>query len=125
MGLRLFLKFYNYYKRFIIKQLEEIKLFIRITKKDEPRKWDNKKIELFKKIKKKFIEEPILKIYQLTLPMRVKMNILDFVLRACLLQKQNKVQHPVVYYNQKIALLKLNYDIYNKELLGIVTAFKE
>src|SRR6266568_9352950 len=34
-GLRLFLGFYNYYKRFIIKWLEKIELFIRIIKKDK------------------------------------------------------------------------------------------
>ena len=30
-----------------------------------------------------------------------------------------------MYYSQKITLLELNYDIYNKELLGIVAALKE
>jgi hypothetical protein len=35
IGLRLFLKFYNYYHRFIIKWLEEIKSFIRIIKKNK------------------------------------------------------------------------------------------
>jgi hypothetical protein len=33
---------------------------------------------LFKEIKKKFIKEPILKIYQLRLLIRVKIDILDF-----------------------------------------------
>src|SRR6266702_3064816 len=33
--LRLFLGFYNYYKKFIAKYLEEIKPFIRIIKKDK------------------------------------------------------------------------------------------
>jgi hypothetical protein len=31
----------------------------------------------------------------------------------------------VAYYSRKIILLELNYNIYNKELLGIVAAFKE
>ena len=62
-----------------------------MIKKDELWKWDNEKIKLFKKIKKKFTKEPILKIYQLTLPMKIKTNILDFVLGACLLQKHDKV----------------------------------
>ncbi len=34
--LRLFLRFCNYYKKFIAKQLKKIKLFMRITKKDKP-----------------------------------------------------------------------------------------
>ena len=63
MGLRLFLEFCNYYKRFIIKQLKETELFTKITKKNKLWRWDNKKTELFKRIKKKFTKEPILKIY--------------------------------------------------------------
>jgi hypothetical protein len=31
----------------------------------------------------------------------------------------------VVYYSRKIILPELNYNIYNKELLGIVAALKE
>ena len=38
IGLRLFLGFCNYYRQFIINQLEEIKLFTRITKKNKPQK---------------------------------------------------------------------------------------
>jgi hypothetical protein len=30
-----------------------------------------------------------------------------------------------VYYSRKITLLKLNYDIYNKELLIIITVLKK
>ena len=54
------------------------------------------------------------------------MDILDFIIGACLQQKyKDKVQHLVIYYSCKITLLELNYDIYNKELLVIVTALKE
>jgi RNase H-like domain found in reverse transcriptase len=31
----------------------------------------------------------------------------------------------VAYYSRKITPLELNYDIYNKELLGIIVALKE
>ena len=31
----------------------------------------------------------------------------------------------MVYYSQKIILAELNYNIYNKELLGIVTVLKK
>ena len=38
---------------------------------------------------------------------------------------KNKIWHLVAYYSQKLTLVKLNYNIYNKELLAIVTALKE
>jgi hypothetical protein len=81
---------------------------------------------LFKEIKKKFTKESILKIYQLRLPIKVKIDALDFILGAYIVQKYNNgVWHPVTYYSRKITLLELNYNIYNKELLAIVTALKE
>jgi len=80
---------------------------------------------LFQKIKKKFTEEPILKIYQPELPTRIETDVSDFVLKACLLQKHNKIWHPVAYYSCKMTPPELNYNIYNKELLGIVIVLKE
>ena len=41
------------------------------------------------------------------------------------MQKYKEIQHPIIYYSQKITPLKLNYNIYNKELLTIITALKE
>ena len=49
MGLRLFLGFCNYYRKFIIKWLKETEPFIKIIKKDELWGWNDKKIKLFKK----------------------------------------------------------------------------
>jgi len=66
-----------------------------------------------------------LKIYQPELLTRVEIDASDFALKACLLQKYSKVWHPVAYYNRKMTPPKLNYNIYNKELLGIVIALKE
>ena len=57
---------------------------------------------------------------------RVEIDILDFILGVYLLQKHaDRVQYLVVYYSRKLIPLELNYDIYNKELLGIVVALKE
>ena len=57
--------------------------------------------------------------------MVIEIDILDFILGVYLLQKYQDVQHLVVYYSRKITLLELNYNIYNKKLLGIVIALKE
>jgi len=57
---------------------------------------------------------------------RVEIDILDFILGVYLLQKHiDGVWYPVIYYSRKLILLELNYDIYNKELLGIVVVLKE
>ena len=80
---------------------------------------------LFKELKELFTAEPILKIYTLSLPTVVKTDILDFTLSIYLVQKYLDGWHPVAYYSYKMTPLKLNYNIYNKELLGIVTALKE
>src|SRR6266568_9420830 len=85
IGLRLFLGFCNYYRRFIKKWLDKIKLFMRIIKKDKLWKWDDNKVRLFKEVKQEFIKKPILKIYQLRLLIKVKINVLDFILGVCLL----------------------------------------
>jgi len=56
---------------------------------------------------------------------KVKANTLDFILRVYLLQKYiDKIWHLVIYYNRKLILLELNYNIYNKELLKIIAVFK-
>ena len=80
---------------------------------------------LFKKLKELFIAELILKIYILSLPIVVKIDILDFVLSIYLVQKYPDRQHLVTYYSCKMTPLELNYNIYNKELLGIVAALKK
>ena len=79
-----------------------------------------------KKIKNKFTKELILKIYKLELLIRVKMDLLDFILKVYIVQKyEYGIWHPVVYYSRKLILLELNYNIYNKELLAIVTVLKK
>ena len=50
-GLRLFLRFYNYYRRFINRWLDKIELFTKIMKKNKLWKWDNNKVKLFKEVK--------------------------------------------------------------------------
>ena len=96
-----------------------------MTKKDKLQNQNDKKSELFKKIKEKFTEKPILKIYQLELLTKVEIDTLDFILKTCLLQKYSKIWHLIAYYSYKITPLKLNYNIYNKELLGIVVTLKK
>ena len=62
-GLRSFLGFCNYYRRFITKQSEKIELFTRIIKKDKLQKQGLEYKRLFMEVKKEFMKELILRIY--------------------------------------------------------------
>ena len=79
----------------------------------------------FKKLKELFTVKLILKIYILSLLIVVETDVLDFVLGVYLVQKYLDRWYLVIYYSYKITLLELNYDIYNKKLLGIVAVFKK
>ena len=72
-----------------------------------------------------FTVKLILKIYTPSLPTVVETDALDFALGIYLVQKHPDRWHPVAYYSRKITPLELNYNIYNKELLGIVIALKK
>ena len=55
----------------------------------------------------------------------VEIDVLDFILGIYLVQKYPNGWHLVVYYSRKMTPPELNYNIYNKELLGIVAALKK
>ena len=80
---------------------------------------------LFKELKELFTVELILKIYTLSLPTVVETDASDFALSVYLVQKYPDGWHPVIYYSRKMTPPELNYNIYNKELLGIVAVLKE
>ena len=106
-------------------QLKNIKPFTRLTKKNKLWKWQEEQRTLFKELKELFTAEPILKIYTPSLPTVVETDVLNFILSVYLVQKHPDRWHLVVYYSHKITPPELNYNIYNKELLGIVAALKE
>ena len=80
---------------------------------------------LFKELKELFTAELILKIYIPNLLIVVEIDILDFILNIYLVQKYLDRWYLVIYYSCKITPLELNYNIYNKKLLGIVAVLKE
>ena len=105
--------------------LKNIKLFTKLTKKNKLQKQQEEQRKLFKELKELFIVKLILKIYIPSLLIVVEIDALDFVLSVYLVQKYLDRWHLVIYYSRKITPPELNYDIYNKELLGIVAALKK
>ena len=60
-----------------------------------------------------------------SLPTVIETDVLDFILGIYLVQKYLDGWHLVTYYSYKMTPPELNYNIYNKELLGIIAALKE
>jgi hypothetical protein len=77
-------------------------------------------------LKRKFSEIPILAIFDPELPIILETDISDYAIGACIMQlKKKRKLHLFAFYFKKMLLAELNYDIYDKEFLVIVTAFQE
>jgi hypothetical protein len=60
------------------------------------------------------------------LPIILEINASDYAMGTCIMQlKKKKKFHFFAFYFRKMLPTKLNYDIYDKELLAIVAAFQE
>ena len=58
--------------------------------------------------------------------MVLETDALDHSVGVCISQKGTDSRlHPVAYYSRKLTPAELNYDVYNKELLAIVEAFRQ
>ena len=77
-------------------------------------------------MKKAFTSDVILHHYNPDLKIIVKTDASDYVSGGILSQyDENGVLHPVAYFSKKHNPAKCNYEIYDKELMAIIRAFKE
>jgi hypothetical protein len=76
-------------------------------------------------LKRKFTEALILATYNLEKDTVLKTDALDSAISRCLSQKgKDGLLHPIAYYLRKLTKAKLNYDVYNKELLAIINTIE-
>ena len=65
-----------------------------------------------------------LQIFDSQLLIQIETDASDLDIGACLTQEHKGQQHPIAYYSPKMSPTEENYDIHNKELLGIVAALQ-
>ena len=58
-------------------------------------------------------------------PYRLEANSSDYALGTVLSQKQNDKWHPIALLSKSLNEAEQNYEIYNKELLAIMTTLDE
>jgi hypothetical protein len=80
----------------------------------------------FNILKATFTSAPILAHFDPDRDVIVETDASDYVSTGVLSQyDNNNILHPVAYFSKKHSLVECNYEIYDKELMAIVRAFKE
>ena len=125
-GVRSFLGFGNFYRRFISHYSDLARPLHDLTKKDSPWKWTSVEQHAFDVLKSKFIEAPVLLLPDKTKPFTVESDASKFATGAVLRQADaNGDMHPCAYLSKSFDAAQRNYEIYDRELLGIVRALEE
>src|SRR5258706_4223304 len=120
-----FLGFANFYRHFIEGYSRLTCPLTDLTKKSEKFVWSNECDIVFDQLKKRFTSAPILRHFDPELPCTVECDASDFAIGAILSQEYVKRLHPVAFHSRKMNKHEINYEIHDKELLAITSAFKE
>ncbi|PLW12658.1 hypothetical protein PCANC_22122 [Puccinia coronata f. sp. avenae] len=122
-----YLGFSNFYRRFIDHFSGTARPLHNLTKAKVPFVWDNRCKAAFNKLKTAFTTAPVLKIANPYRPFLLKCDCSDYALGAVLSQVCDKDRelHPVAFLSRSLIQSEKNYEIFDKELLAIVAAFKE
>ncbi|MBW0553400.1 hypothetical protein O181_093115 [Austropuccinia psidii MF-1] len=75
-------------------------------------------------LKEPFTTAPILSHFNPSLPAIVETDASDYALGAVLNQVNDSGKHPIVFDSRKLSPAELNYEVHDKELLGIFWALR-
>ena len=119
-----FLGFANFYRRFIHGYSDIVIPLTRLTRKAVTWNFDDKCIAAFNKLKKAFIQAPVLGHYSPDLQPVVETDASDYAVAAILsMQHPDGELHPIAFHSRTLNPTELNYDTHDKELLAIFEAF--
>ncbi|MBW0517522.1 hypothetical protein O181_057237 [Austropuccinia psidii MF-1] len=123
-ALQSFLGFANFYQCFINNYSKKITALTSILKKDSPFIINEEGLSQLQILKEAFATAPFLAHFNPSLPTIVKTDASDYALGAVLSQVNHTGKHPIAFDSCKLLPAELNYEIYDKELLGIVWYLK-
>jgi RNase H-like domain found in reverse transcriptase/Reverse transcriptase (RNA-dependent DNA polymerase)/Integrase zinc binding domain len=121
-----FIGFVNFYRRFIKKFSELVLPLNNLLWKDTKFDWNNQCQEAFKTLKGRFLQEPVLMMPDHSKPFQIESDTSKYASGAVLTQMDiNGDRHPVAFLLKTFTDMEHWYEIYDRELLGIVRALKE
>ncbi|MBW0517370.1 hypothetical protein O181_057085 [Austropuccinia psidii MF-1] len=119
-----FLGFANFYCCLIINDFKKITALTSLLKKDSPFIINEEALSQFQILKEAFTTAPILSPFNISLPTIVETNASDYALGAVLSLVNDSGKHLIAFDSCKLLPDELNYEIDDKELLGLVWALK-
>ncbi|MBW0569456.1 hypothetical protein O181_109171 [Austropuccinia psidii MF-1] len=117
-----FLGFANFYRCFIKNYPKTITSLTSLLKKDSPFIFNEEALSQFQILKEAFTTAPIFSHFNPSLPTIVETDASDYALGTVLSQVNDSGKHLIAFDSCKILPDDLNYEIHDKELLGIVWA---
>ncbi len=121
-----FLKFCNFYKRFIKNFAKIVKSLIKITRKNVSFVWSDACRRTFELLKRIIMKTSILTHFDLKKQTYIKSDSSNFVNVNVLFQmKKNDELHSVTFFSKNLVSTECNYEIYDKKLLTILRCFKQ
>ncbi len=121
-----FLNFANFYRRFIYDYSRIVISLTRFIRKDVLFVWSQKCQIAFNILKKVFTFKIIFHHYNSDHKIVIEIDALNYVFKNILSQyDENEIFHSVTYFSKKHNSVECNYEIYDKELMIIVCAFKK
>ncbi len=120
-----FVKFVNFYRRFIRDFFKLVKPFTQLTRKDTSFVWNEVCVQAFRNLKKQISFASVLRHFDLKRQTILKINALNYVKGEILSQYNDEnVLHSMIFYSKSMILAEINYHIYDKKLLIIIRCFE-
>ena len=115
----------NFYRCFVDNFSKVAKPLHELTHKDTEWKWTDKCQIAFEKLKEIFISQPMLSMVDTTKLLQIESDASKYAMGAVLsmLQEDGK-WHPCAYLSKGFNDTERNYDVHNKEMMGIIHALE-
>jgi len=118
---RKFLGLANYYRRFVKNFAKVVLPMNRLTRKDEKWKWGDEQQRAFEQLKAAFTTRPVLAAPELDREFRVEADASNFATGGVLSVKcEDELWRPVAFISKALNETERNYEIHDKEMLGVI-----
>ena len=124
--LRGFLSLCSFYRKFIHKFADKVRLMTELTRHDSVEKWTEAHTKEFEGIKRALVEAPVLKAPDFSKAFVIHTDASDYALGGTLLQigDDGVTEHVVAYYSRKFQSAERNYSAQERECLALIDSVK-